>query len=250
MTKETDEELVSASYDAAEAIKNFLFATSRQRDRETDWNTILAKIEPKVILNVVLHKEYMNIAFNSDRYHSWKLKTFVQKFGYKNPSLANQFILSEDKQVVRIAFEMGYYGSVSDLDKLAKSSSEDIRAIAAKYCSIETLRGMTGDKSAKIRRIVFERLGPAECVDLMLKDPKADIRSDGVRFAPFGYEKLAEMTGEIAFYPFYNLIQKISAEYLPMVLANRNVKGNTSIAHILSERMSDAAGANDDSVDK
>lgn len=246
MKKETDEEIASASYDAAEAIKKFLFETRRQRDGDTNWNTILSKIESNVCLNVLLRKEYMNMAFNSDRYYAWKLKTFVQKFGYKNPSLASQLIFSEDKQVVKIAFEMGYYGSISDLDTLAKSSSEEIRAIVAKYCSIEALRGMTGDKSAKIRRIVFERLGPAECVDLMLKDPKADIRSDGVRFSPFGYEKLAEMTGEIAFYPFYNLIQKISVEYLPMVLANRNVKGNSSVAHILNERMSDAAEVKDE----
>lgn len=249
MTKETDDALTSASYDAADSIKSFLLLSQRQRDREPDWNSLFSKFDSKIILNILLHEEYTKIAFHADRYISWKLQAFVKKFGYRYPSLANQLISSNDKSVVKIAFEMGYYGSVSDLDVLSKSSSEAIRTIAAKYCSIEALRGMAGDKSSKIRKIVYERLGPSESIDLMLKDPKADIRSDGIRLAPFGYEKLAEMTGEIAFYPFYNLIQKISSEYLPMVLANRNVKGNNSISHILSERMSDAAEVNDDSVD-
>ena len=58
----------------------------------------------------------------------------------------------------------------------------------------------------------------------MLEDKKAEIRAEGIQLSPMFYDKLKVLTKEIARAPFSALIDKIPSEYIPMLLANRNVR--------------------------
>ena len=88
-----------------------------------------------------------------------------------------------------------------------------------------------------MQEIVFKRLGPVECLDQMLSSKYASVRAEGLSKAPVNYEKLKSMTGEIARAPFSLLVKKISFDYLPMLLANRNVAKNSWMRNALEERM-------------
>ena len=135
-----------------------------------------------------------------------------------------------------LVVQKGFYSDVSILNFMAKNSSGEAKLLAVQYCSVETLRELKNDKSSKVRKVVFQRLGPVECLDDMLSDKIADIRGEGVRMAPYSYPKLNEMTKEIARLPFSGLVEKISSEYLPMLLANRNLQ-NKWISNKLKQRL-------------
>ena len=98
--------------------------------------------------------------------------------------------------------------------------------MAATFCSIDALRKLKGHKCKKVRKIYYNRLGPVECLDEMLDDKIADIRYEGLARAPYYYDKLKGFTKEIARGPFTLLLEKIPLDYLPMLVANRNVKSN------------------------
>lgn len=70
----------------------------------------------------------------------------------------------------------------------------------------------------------------------MITDKKADIREMGIKMAPIGYSGLNSLTKEIARGPFSLLVRKISGEYLPMLMANRNLKSKW-ITNLLEERL-------------
>ncbi len=150
----------------------------------------------------------------------------------------SEFVLKSEGNVKlkEIIVKSGLYNDVAVLDHLAINESGEVQYIASHYCSMDALRLIVGAKSSKVRKVVFQRLGPVECLDLMLDDKIADIREEGVRMAPYGYEKLNDMTKEIARGPFSKLIGKISSEYLPMLLANRNLKDKW-ISRRLQERI-------------
>jgi hypothetical protein len=133
---------------------------------------------------------------------------------------------SEIDMVKCIVITNGVYKDISSIDEVAKSGSGDSQVLAANFCSIKALRTLKGHKSSKIRKVYFNRLGPVECLDEMLSDSIADIRYEGIARAPYYYDKLKTLTKEIARAPFSLLINKIPLDYLPMLVANRNVKNS------------------------
>ena len=134
--------------------------------------------------------------------------------------------------------ELGLYSDLSVVDEIFLNSSGEVRLAAAKIASIDALRKMVGKGDKQLRLIVYQRLGPAECLDAMIDDPFCNIRELGYSMAPFGYEKLNEKTGEIARGPTLVLARKISLEYLPMLLANKNLKKSPEVRRIIEARMS------------
>jgi len=158
----------------------------------------------------------------------------IYKYNHKSDRILKESPIYRAKELI---LSRGLYSDVSVLDYVARNEEGEVQFVAAQFCSVEALRDIVGAKSTKVRKIVFQRLGPVECLDLMLSDKIADIRGDGVRMAPIGYEKLNEMTKEIARGPFTELIGKLSSEYLPMLLANRNLE-NKWVSKMLQGRLS------------
>ena len=144
---------------------------------------------------------------------------------------------SEIDAIKCIAIKNGIYQDISILDEVAKNGSHNSQVMAASFCSIEALRTLKNHKSSKIRKIYYNRLGPVECLDEMLDDKIADIRYEGIARAPYFYDKLKQMTKEIARGPFSLLLEKIPLDYLPMLVANRNVK-NSWISRRFEKRIS------------
>ena len=157
----------------------------------------------------------------------------LYKYNHKADRILKESPVYRAKELV---LSRGLYSDVSVIDHVARNDEGDVQFVAAQFCSVEALRDIVGAKSAKVRKTVFQRLGPVECLDLMLADKIADIREEGVRMAPVGYEKLNKMTKEIARGPFTELIGKLSSEYLPMLLANRNLE-NKWVSKILQGRL-------------
>ena len=157
----------------------------------------------------------------------------ISKYSHKSDRILKESTIYKAKELV---LSKGLYSDISVLDYVARNEEGEVQWVAAQFCSVDALRDITETKSAKVRKIVFQRLG-VECLDLMLSDKMADIRAEGVRMAPVGYEKLNDMTKEIARGPFSELIGKISSEYLPMLLANRNLT-NKWISKMLEGRLS------------
>jgi len=131
----------------------------------------------------------------------------------------------------------GYYSDIKLIDHVAKRSSGELLTYCAQICSIRTLKMIRDRDNKSLMKIYYSRLGPVECLDDMIDDKYADNRTEGYKYAPFGYEKLNEKLSEIARGPSYYLVKKISKEYLPMLLGNRNIKKGTWVSRALQERM-------------
>ena len=131
----------------------------------------------------------------------------------------------------------GYYSDINLIDYVAKRSDGDLLSYCAQICSIRTLKKIKDPKNKSLMKIYYNRLGPVDCLDDMIDDKYADNRAEGYKYAPFGYPKLNEKLGEIARGPSYYLIKKISKEYLPLLLGNRNISKGSWINRALQERM-------------
>lgn len=138
-------------------------------------------------------------------------------------------------------FNRGLYSSLSTIDAVALSAEcHDLMAEAARLCSITTLRKLKKRKELPkdVALIVFDRLGPAECLDDMINDKYANNRRRAYRVAPFGYKPLEERVfKEIAQGPTYELIMKLRKEVLPMLLGNRNLKKNKWLSNAIEQRL-------------
>ena len=130
----------------------------------------------------------------------------------------------------------GYYSDISALDDAALYLSGEPQRFAVDFCSVDALRKMKDVRDSKVRRVVYQRLGPVECLDEMISDKTKDIRYEGVSRAPLGYKKLDGLVKEIARDVFGALIEKIEIGTLPMLLANRNIK-NSWIASRVQARL-------------
>jgi hypothetical protein len=138
-------------------------------------------------------------------------------------------------------FNRGLYSSLSTIDAVALSAEcHYLMAEAARLCSITTLRKLKKRKELPkdVALIVFDRLGPAECLDDMINDKYANNRQRAYRVAPFGYKPLEERVfKEIAQGPTYELIMKLRKEVLPMLLGNRNLKKNKWLSNAIEQRL-------------
>lgn len=219
---------------------NFLAELSKAgwRDSERVIQENVSSLDEKTFDEVFFEdKVYQNL-MNQAGLNSWICDKFLiaalNKYSHKSDRILKEGRVDRARELI---LSRGLYSDVSVLDHVARNDVGEIQFVAAQFCSIEALRDITNAKSTKVRKVVFQRLGPVECLDLMLSDKMAEIREEGVRAAPIGYEKLNDMTKEIARGPFSELVGKISSEYLPMLLANRNLK-NKWVSRLLEGRLS------------
>ncbi len=211
--------------------------TAGWRDSADYISQLVIDLDEKTFDEVFFKDEVWGSLFETSQLGSWIedriLTSVILKYRHRSDDILKESNVGLLKQII---ISKGLYSDIAVLDQIARTSTGPEQEVAAHYCSVEALRDIKEAKSAKVRKIVFQRLGPVECLDIMLKDKKADIREEGVRMAPFGYEMLNDMTKEIARGPFSELVGKISSEYLPMLLANRNLK-NKWISNKLQSRL-------------
>ena len=219
-------------------LEAFLASLADTNWRETDdmIHKYMLSLEEDVFDYIFFEEGYKNV-LKKVRIISWLSTKFLSgaifRYTHKSDRVLRESELSQAKELI---LSEGLYTDISILDYVARNDEGEVQRLAAQLCSIEALRDITGAKSGHVRKIVFQRLGPAECLNMMLKDKMASVREEGVKMAPVGYEKLGEMTGEIARGPFSALVGKISSEYLPMLLANRNLR-NKWISQKLENRL-------------
>ena len=147
---------------------------------------------------------------------------------------------SKNSLVKNYIFNNGLYSDVKLINNLALNSNGELQALAAGVCSISTLRKLNkrNNLSKQVRSTIYQRLGPVECLDQMIDDKYANNRTEGYRWAPYGYAKLEEKAiTEIARGPTTMLIKKLKQEVLPLLLANRNVLKNQWVAKQIQQRM-------------
>ena len=221
-------------------FSNFLSAieTAGWRDADRLIQENISSLDEKTFDDVFFEEDVYQDLINKTGLSSWMadkvLLAVICKYSHKSDRILKECTIYRAKELV---LSRGLYSDVSVLDYVARNDEGDAQYVAAQFCSIEALRDITDAKLVKVRKVVFQRLGPVECLDLMLSDKMAEIREEGVRAAPMGYEKLNDMTKEIARGPFSELVGKISSEYLPMLLANRNLK-NKWVSKMLEGRLS------------
>ena len=194
-----------------------------------------SKAEVKFCL--MTEKKYSEAFTGLSAYSYYYMDDLLDKLCSKFPSLGDALLKSEVEKVRVLILQKCLYTDVKVLDEFAKSGTSTEKRQVAKVCSFKALRHLMKDDDKVVRKIAFERLGPAECLDEMLTDKMADIRAMGARAAPYGYKKIGEIImKEIAKRPFTIMVTKVPREYLPLVLANRNMK-NRWVAKIIQQRM-------------
>jgi len=191
------------------------------------------KIKKKDFEALCINKDIYDKAFHSsDDTGKWTRGRWVAQRAVEHllpfhVTSGDKILKESEIDEVKVAIlQHGIYKDISIIDEVAKNGSGNSQVLAATFCSIKALRTLSGNKSAKIRKVYYNRLGPVECLDEMLSDSIADIRYEGIARAPYFYNKLNSLVKEIARGPFSLLIEKIPLDYLPMLVANRNVKNN------------------------
>jgi len=148
---------------------------------------------------------------------------------------------SENDFYKAFLFRKGMYSSIKTIDHLAlNAEGKELLDEVVAVCSISALRKLNKRKKLpkSVKSVIYQRLGPVECLDDMINDKYANNRELGYRYAPYGYPLLEEkVLTEIARGPTMYLIEKLKAEVLPMLLANRNVLKNTWVAKKIEERL-------------
>jgi hypothetical protein len=210
-----------------------------------DFDSFFKKMQPSVkkddFKTLCINKDIFYTAFKdleyNNRYLDYSVRRILEVMLPRYSDVIDEILVkTEINQIKAMILRGGYYSDIKLIDNIALTSDGEALEAAVHFCSIKALRKLKKVKNTKARRVVLERLGPVECLDEMLSDKSKDIRSLGLARAPCNYEKLKDMTKEIAREPFTILIQKIPSDYLPMLLANRNIKNNW-IAKALEKRL-------------
>jgi len=195
------------------------------------WSGLLDKV---VAINLS-HAEFSAYCFSKEvrslfaagtgHRYSWVNQEVVSHYCMKHKDIGDKILDDpSDKDLVNGYIKSLAFNPLRDYNKLVSSNSADIRVVAAQFCSFDQLVSLKSDASKKVRKVVYNRLGPVGHINDMLSDKSADIRALGVDLAPFGHKKLSSMVNEIARSVFAGLILKIAREDLPLLLTNRNLK--------------------------
>ena len=213
------------------------------REFESSFKKMQSSVKRDDFKAICINKDIFYSAFkeeaaqHSNRYLDYSIRRVLEVMLPKFADIIDEVLVkTEINQIKAMILRGGYYSDIKLIDNIALTSDGEALETAVYYCSVKALRKLKKVKNSKARRVVLERLGPVECLDEMLTDKNKDIRSLGLARAPCNYEKLKDMTKEIAREPFMYLIQKIPSDYLPMLLANRNIKNNW-IAEALEKRL-------------
>lgn len=169
---------------------------------------------------------------------SWLVYTFYHNLAQKYPAETSVWeITSSNYDFIASRVQYLEYYSFEVFNRLAESPRAEHRIMAIKACNEMTLEKLSCDKSVKVRREAFAKLGP-KALDRMLLDPKCEVRELGVMMAPINYPKLSNMTEDLSIRVVKHLAKKIDVSELPFILGNRNFSKNAEIRRTIEKRLS------------
>ena len=141
-----------------------------------------------------------------------------------SPSLGDKILLSQwlDPSAGEFLLEDGVFSSKNIINKIALSDSPMAEKCAS-LCDIKTLKKLKRHSNKKIRNIVYERLGPVECMDDMLSDKDRNIRIAAAKYAPKNYSFFNNMVSDRSDAVFRLVCKKVKHELLPIMLGSNHV---------------------------
>lgn len=169
---------------------------------------------------------------------SWLVYSFYHRLAQRFPAETSVWeITSKNYDFLASRVQFLEYYSFEVFNRLAESPRAEHRIMAIKACDELTLEKLSNDKSVKVRREAFAKIGP-KALDRMLVDPKCEVRELGVMMAPINYPKLSEMTDDLSIRVVKHLAKKIDVDELPFILGNRNFSKNVEIRQTIEKRLS------------
>lgn len=229
--KESISHLSCQSWEEIPKARTALSSVIRSYDNEKE---ILRWLMSDSLSNKLIEEKSMNRGWYANSVKNSLEEDLILRVLDKSDDILKK---SESNSIRMKIISEGYYSDIKLIDYVAKKADGELLTYCAQICSIRTLKKIKDPGNKSLMKIYYNRLGPVECLDDMIDDKYADNRTEGYRYAPFAYPKLNEKLGEIARGPSYYLIKKISKEYLPLLLGNRNIGKGSWIGRALQERM-------------
>lgn len=188
--------------------------------------------------------EFRAIYLQDEVYQAYldKVSSIIADFVFKfwlnvYPECAKEILEKSKFDDLKVwVLETGYITDLDVYDKLTESKDLSVMFFALKRCSIDKIRELKTHPNHRVRRFVFQRLGPKECLDDMLDDKNRDIRAMGVKYAPYNYKKLSDMAMEKSKLVFVELVKKIDDDLLPILLGSKHIK-DPKVEALLLKRM-------------
>jgi hypothetical protein len=201
-----------------------------------------------------LIKEHFRTNYNSytgakDR---WGLSIWVERLIFE--AYVSFYIISEYKKSDDIFIENLYrssncndllryiasnsiYSGVKCFDILAEKNDQYLQKIAVTSCSKEALLKLRHSTYDTVRVEAYKRLGPLEFLDEMLVDKSRHVRVIAADIMPHGYSVPQKALSDRAYWTFKKIMEKMCIDQIPMLLGNKKIKQNSSLASLLQTRM-------------
>ena len=141
------------------------------RDADDHIKSLIENLDEKTFDEIVFSSGVWESAIEESGVNHWTLGRILRPMILKHRCRADDVLKNSSiDQLKEIILSNGLYTNVSVLDHVATTSSGDTQFVAAQFCSTSALRNLVTCDNTKVRKIVFQRLGPVECLDLMLSD--------------------------------------------------------------------------------
>lgn len=156
----------------------------------------------------------------------------------KYPECADEILNDSPFDEFRMwTVENGYCNDLSIYDEFADSDDLQVRMFGVKMCSLEKLESILEFEEDKLVRIkIYDRLGPAACLDRMLEDRSFECRLKGVELAPYGYPKLEDMIDDASKHVFKEVAKKIDEDLLPFLLRSKHIE-DPKVLELIDRRL-------------
>lgn len=151
--------------------------------------------------------------------------------------IVNLYKNSESSFLLKSLVKQSIYPSVNCLEYLADKSDYDLQKIAVTSCGLEIAKKLRKSQHEKVRLKAYERLGPMEYLDEMLLDKSRHVRTFAAEWMPRGYSVPTKTLSDRAYWSFAKILEKVSLDQIPMLLANKNLVRNKHLAERLQARL-------------
>lgn len=127
--------------------------------------------------------------------------------------------------------------SAKCFDILAEKNSQYLQKVAVSSCSRESLLKLRQSPYDTVRVEAYRRLGPLDFLDEMIVDKSRHVRGVAADIMPYGYSVPQKAFSDRAYWTFKKIMEKMSIDQIPMILGNKKIKQNSSLAKLLQTRM-------------
>jgi hypothetical protein len=129
------------------------------------------------------------------------------------------------------------YTGTNCLKHLSKKDDVNLQLLAVISADLETIRSLTKSPYDKVRLKAYERVGIMDHLDEMLVDKSRLVRGVAAKWMPMGYRVPQKALSDRAYWSFAQILDKVSLDQIPMLLANKNLIKNKHLAVKLQARL-------------